>query len=171
MRISLIAAMTPARLIGNAGRLPWHKPEDLRHFRRLTTGHTVLMGRKTYESVGRPLPNRRNIVLTRHGLPGPPAGLHIAATLEQGLEFAAAADESELFIVGGAQIYALAFPLAHRMYLTFVHLPREPAGDTWFPQWDPADWVTVDSRTADDLEFVCLDRRPQPSGHNAGLTG
>ncbi len=158
MRISLIAAMTPNRLIGANGSLPWHKPEDLRHFRELTTGHTVLMGRKTYDSVGRPLPKRRNLVLTRKGWASPPAGIEPVATLDEAMKLADQAGETELFVVGGAEIYRLALPVAVTMYLTFVHLPQEPAGDTWFPEWKPEEWEKVETRTSADLEFVRLDR-------------
>lgn len=158
MRISLIAAMTPNRLIGVKGALPWHKPEDLRHFRELTTGHTVLMGRKTYDSVGRPLPKRRNLVLTRKGWATPPTGIDPVATLEEAMKLARQAGETELFVVGGAEIYRLALPFAVTMYLTFVHLPQEPAGDTWFPEWKPEEWKKVETRTSADLEFVRLDR-------------
>ena len=150
--------MTPARLIGAHGALPWHKPEDLRHFRELTTGHTVLMGRKTYDSVGRPLPNRRNLVLTRKGLAAPPAGIETVATLKEAIEMAVGAGESELFVVGGAEIYRLALPVSDTMYLTFVHLPQEPAGDTWFPEWKPEEWRIVETRHSSDLDFVRLDR-------------
>ncbi len=158
MRISLIAAMTTARLIGANGALPWHKPEDLRHFRELTTGHTVLMGRKTYESVGRPLPKRRNLVLTRKGWATPPAGIERVATLQEAIDLASRAGETELFVVGGAEIYGLALPVAVTMYLTFVHVSPEPAGDTWFPEWKPEEWKRVETRRLPDLEFVRMDR-------------
>ena len=128
MRISLIAAMTPNRLIGVKGALPWHKPEDLRHFRELTTGHTVLMGRKTYDSVGRPLPKRRNLVLTRKGWATPPAGIYPVATLEEAMKLARQAGETELFVVGGAEIYRLALPFAVTMSQRRFHqIP--PASD------------------------------------------
>ena len=158
MRISLIAAMTPDRLIGAKGQMPWHKPEDLRHFRELTTGHTVLMGRKTFDAIGRPLSKRRNLVLTRKGLATPPTGVEIVNTMEQATDLANQAGETELFVVGGAEIYALAMPLATTMYLTFIHLPSEPQGDTWFPQWNTDEWKMVENRMRPGLEFVRFDR-------------
>jgi dihydrofolate reductase len=134
--ISLIAAMGANRVIGRGGKLPWHLPDDLRHFKRVTTRHTVIMGRKTWDSVGTPLPNRRNMVVTRNA--GFDArGAEVFHTLDEALR--AAAGDGEVFIVGGGDIYRAALPVAHGMYLTRVH--AEFDGDAFFPEWDAGDWV------------------------------
>lgn len=154
--ISLIAAMTRARVIGADNRLPWRLPEDLRRFRRLTTGHAVVMGRKTFESIGRPLPERRNIVITRQP-EFRAAGIEIAASLEAASELAG---EGEVFVIGGAEIYRLALPRADRLYLTWIE--REFAGDAYFPLFDPAEFREIESEEHLDEEiphrFVMLQR-------------
>lgn len=126
-------------VIGRANRLPWHLPEDLAHFKRLTFGHPVVMGRRTYESIlaalGRPLPGRRSIVLTR--TPGrAPAGAHAVGSLERAIE--AAAGAAELFVIGGAEVYRLALARADRVYLTRIDARFD--GDATFPPLDPARW-------------------------------
>ena len=160
MRISIVVAMTPQGLIAAGGRLPWHMPEDLRHFRRLTTGHTVLMGRKTYDTLRRPLPHRRNMVLSRRGLPDA-TGVEVFADLQPAIVAAQAAGETELFIIGGAEIYALALPFTQRMVVTFVHI-QEPPPDretlTWFPPWNRQEWRQVEQLNHPPLEFVTLER-------------
>ncbi len=166
MRISIVVAMSPEGLIGAGGKLPWHMPADLRHFRRLTTGHTVMMGRKTYDSLRRPLPNRRNFVLTRRGLavPPPPA-IGIGNTVEYfnnlpgAIVAARQAGESELFVIGGAEIYALALPLVQRLYVTIVHVDEPRTGDTWFPQWNRAEWRPIERIEQAPLEFITFERR------------
>lgn len=133
--LSLIVAVADNGVIGNGNRLPWRLPEDMRWFRRQTTGKPVLMGRKTYESIGRPLPDRTNIVVTRD--PGFRAeGCIVAPDLESGL--AAAADADEVMVMGGADIYAQLLPRADRLYLTEVH--ANPEGDACFPPFDRSDW-------------------------------
>lgn len=148
MRIVLIAAMTPDRLIGSGGRLPWHNPADLKHFKRTTLGHAVIMGRKTFDSCGnRPLPGRRNIIISRGKSAGaqspPPAGdatsTDFVTSLEAALDLCRQRSESIAFVVGGAQIYALALPIADEMILTFIH-DEGLSGDTHFPPWNAADW-------------------------------
>jgi len=150
--------MSDARVIGRGGGLPWNIPEDLRHFKNVTLGHAVVMGRKTYDSVGKPLPKRRNIIVTRDASLRR-EGAEIAPTLEAALDLAYQTDE-EPRILGGSQIYALALPLATRMIVTFVH--RDVDGDTRFPPIAWSDWQEISRRKAEsepDVEFVEFTRR------------
>lgn len=135
--ISIIAAVAENGTIGNRNALLWHISEDMRRFRSITTGHPVVMGRKTFESLGRPLPNRANIVIT-HG-DTPFEGCTTVHSLEEAV--AMFRPEEEIFIIGGAQIYAQALPIADRMYLTVIHRAYE--GDTAFPDWDASQWVAT----------------------------
>lgn len=146
MRVCLIAAMGENRVIGKGGRLPWRLPADLRFFRQTTWGRPVIMGRVTWDSVGRPLPGRRNIVVSRRR-DFAPKGAEVAASLEAALLLVA--DEPEVFVVGGAQLYATALPRADRIYLTVIHQNFE--GDTWFPKFEGPSWrlVSRDDREAD----------------------
>ena len=133
--LALVAAMARNRVIGNAGQLPWHEPADLAHFKRITSGHAVIMGRKTWEALGRPLPKRRNLVVTRQsGFSA--SGIEVYATLEAAIT-AARTTDPEPHIIGGGEIYALALPLATRVELT--EIDAEPAGDAWFPAL-PGTW-------------------------------
>lgn len=127
--ISIIVAVAENGVIGDDNRLLWHISEDLRHFKALTTGHPVVMGRKTFESLGRPLPNRTNVVVTRQELEIP--GCTVVHSLEEAVALFPA--DEEVFVIGGAQIYAQALPLARRFYLTRVF--HAYAGDTHFPEW------------------------------------
>jgi len=139
MKISVIAAMSQNRIIGRDGALPWHLPTDLARFKSITTGHTVIMGRKTFESVGQPLPNRRTIVITRNN-DYQCAGVLIAHSLDEALNHAAR--EDEIFILGGEAVYRIALPRADRLYLTIIHATIE--GDTHFPPFDPDQWELVE---------------------------
>ena len=131
MLISLIVAMAANRCIGRDGKLPWHLLDDLQRFRQLTMGHSLLMGRKTFESIGRPLPGRTSYVLSRTpGFAAP--GCHTVNELHTAIEAAESAGETELFICGGEEIYRLALPLCERIYLT--ELAREVTGDRFFPE-------------------------------------
>jgi len=132
-KIALVAAMDKNRAIGRAGALPWHLPDDLKRFRALTLGKTVLMGRKTYQSIGRPLPKRRNAVLTREATFAA-EGLEVVHTLEDALKLA-----DELMVIGGGEVYALFLPLATHLHLTLVDTAI-PDADTFFPEWNPAQW-------------------------------
>ncbi len=147
MKISVIAAMSENRIIGRDGALPWHLPADLARFKSITTGHTVIMGRKTFESVGQPLPNRRTIVITRNN-DYQRAGVFIAHSLDEALDHAAR--EDEIFILGGEAVYRIALPRADRLYLTIVHATME--GDTHFPTFNFDDWKLVEDERheADD---------------------
>ncbi len=130
-RVSVVAALAKNRVIGIENRLPWRLPEDLAHFRTLTLGHPVLMGRKTFESLGRPLPGRTNVVVTRNR--GYRAeGCLVAESIAAAL--ALCGDSAEIFFIGGAELYAQAIPLADRLYLTEVDV--DARGDAWFPDYD-----------------------------------
>ena len=159
LRLNLIAALGQNGVIGVDNRLPWRLSEDLKHFKALTLGHPVLMGRKTFESLGRPLPGRRNIVITRN----PECrleGAEIAHSLEQALALCEGADE--VFFIGGADLYRQALPLVQRLYLTEVD--ASPPGDAFFPSFDRARWreSARDTRRDDasglEYAFVIYDR-------------
>ncbi|MDR2239223.1 MAG: dihydrofolate reductase [Zoogloeaceae bacterium] len=157
-RLSLIAAVAANGVIGSENALPWRLPEDLKHFKTLTTGHPVVMGRKTFESIGRPLPARRNIIVTRNTAYAA-QGCETAASLPAAL--AACPDAGEVFVIGGAQIYAEALPLAARLYLTEIQ--KEFAGDARFPALDRRLWreTSRDRRRSGDgldFDFVIYDR-------------
>ena len=132
--ITLIAAMGKNRAIGMKGRMPWHIPAELQHFKKATMGKTIVMGRKTWQAIGRPLPGRQNIVVSRN--PDFQAkGVDVATSLE---DAAAKSESDEVMIIGGGQLYTLALPLAKRMVLTLIDI--EPEADTWFPKWDEQGW-------------------------------
>jgi len=135
--ISIIAAMDRKRGIGVDNKLPWRLSADLKRFRELTMGHHLIVGRKTFESIGRPLPGRRMIVVTRD-LNYKAAGCDVAHSVEDAINLARERDESEVFICGGAEIYAQIIGVADRMYLTFVD--AEVAADTFFPEFDEREW-------------------------------
>ncbi|HEX5760745.1 MAG TPA: dihydrofolate reductase [Thermoanaerobaculia bacterium] len=141
MEVTLIAAVAANRVIGRGGGVPWHLPPDLRRFKRRTMGHWMLMGRRTWESIGRkPLPGRPTIVVTRDPrYTAEPA--QVAGTVEEGLGIAEAAGEAELFVAGGAAIYRATLDRADRLDLT--RLEREFDGDTYFPELDWARWRLV----------------------------
>ena len=134
--VSLVAAVAANRVIGRGGGLPWRLPDDLKHFKRLTLDHTVIMGRKTFEEIQRPLANRRNVVISRRRA-WRPHGVTVVPSLEEAL--ALGANEDEVFVIGGGEIYQLALPLADRLYLTVVG--AEVEGDTLFPSLGEAAWV------------------------------
>lgn len=159
-RISLVVAMDQNRLIGKQGQLPWRLPDDLKHFKALTLGKIVLMGRKTWDSLGRPLPQRENWVLTRD--PEFRAeGARAFHTLDQALF---AAKPAELMVIGGGELYRQILPLAQRLYLTEVQARLE-GGDAWFPPLDRSVWRETEAEThpADErhvypFRFVTLER-------------
>ncbi|MCC7462169.1 MAG: dihydrofolate reductase [Gammaproteobacteria bacterium] len=163
-RITLVAAVADNGVIGARGALPWHLPDDLRHFKALTFGHPVLMGRRTFAAIGRPLPGRRNLVLTR-GAGALPAGVEAVGSLAAAL--ARCAGEREVFVIGGGEVYRQALPLAARLELTRVHAC--PEGDAWFVLPDAAAWREVrrcehcaDDRHAHAMTFQTLDRVAAP---------
>ena len=185
--------MTPGRVIGRAGAIPWREPEDLRHFKRATMGHAVVMGRKTHESIGRPLPGRRNVVITRNtayhvGGSGDGAGVHtggqaasgtrgagsggdspgsgaemgiavqptrvdVVHSLDAALGLCRERAEEKAFVIGGAEIYALALPVADELIVT--HIDRDDiAGDAYFPAFRAEDWVAEPVSRDGDLRIV-----------------
>jgi dihydrofolate reductase len=158
--LAMIAAVAKNGAIGQGGQLPWHLPEDMKHFRALTTGHAVIMGRKTFESIGRPLPKRRNIVITRQ------RDLRIASCdVTNDLLAAIALAESEdacPFIIGGAAIYREAMHLATHLFITEVD--RDIEGDVYFPAM-PAEFEVVERRAGEtpELTFVTYERRADQS--------
>jgi dihydrofolate reductase len=140
MRTSLIVAMANNGVIGVNGDLPWRLSADLRRFKQLTMGHSIIMGRKTYESIGRLLPGRTTIVVTRQKTYSVMPGALLAHSVPDAVELARGS--SEAFIIGGAEIYRVALPLVDRMYVTAV--AAEVAGDTYFPDWDPTEWRQIE---------------------------
>ena len=165
MIISLIAAVSDNGVIGLDGKIPWRLPADLKLFKQLTMDHTLILGRKTYQSIGRPLPGRKMVVLSRQtGFIAP--GCLIVPSLEQALDTARANGETEAFIGGGAVVYAQALPLADRIYLSRVH--AVVAGDTFFPAFDETYWQVTRSQPYPkqpgqeyDFTFEVLDRISQ----------
>ena len=142
MIVSLIAAMGKNRVIGANGTIPWRLPNELQLFKRVTMGHHIIMGRKTWESIGRLLPGRTTVIVTRqHGYAAP--GASIVNSLEAALT--ACSDDNEIFVIGGGELYQLALPLAHRIYLTTVD--TAPDGDTRMPDFDMRQWALASSET------------------------
>jgi dihydrofolate reductase len=159
MTVSIVVAISENNAIGKDNKLLWHLPKDLKHFKEITTGGTVIMGRKTYDSVGRPLPNRRNIIITRQQIEIP--GCEVVNSVEAALDLCR--DEAEVFIVGGAEIYRLAMPLTDKIFLTIVHENFE--ADTYFPEIKPAIWKETDRQDHEPDEknplpysFITLER-------------
>lgn len=143
MIISIIAAMDENRGIGLSNQIPWHLPADLARFKRLTMGHHILVGRKTFQSIGSPLPGRQMIVLTRNQDFEAPDCLK-AASLAEGMSLAEEAGESELFVIGGSKVYLEALSVADHLYLTTVHTRTE--ADTFFPDFEESAWSEVCSQ-------------------------
>lgn len=154
--LALIVAMAHNGVIGKSGALPWHIPEDLKHFRRVTTGHAIIMGRTTHVSIGKPLPNRRNIVVSRSASFAA-EGCEVAHTLDEAIALARQTDP-EPVIIGGAAVYEEALPFVTRMYLTEVQ--RDVDGDVRFPDFDRSAWREVERRPGESAEvaFVLLER-------------
>lgn len=149
--ISIIVAVAENQVIGCANRLIWHISEDLKRFKRLTSGHAVVMGRKTFESLGRPLPNRLNIVVTRSSTDYQvPQGVVVVNSIDQAIEVAGS--DPEIFIIGGGEIYAQTIDRADRLYLTRVF--QSPQGDTFFPEIDPQKWSCLSKESFDSYEFI-----------------
>lgn len=158
MDIVIIAAISRNNIIGRDGTIPWNYRADMRHFQRTTHGHPVIMGRKTFDSLPRrPLPGRPNIVLSRNPAYPVPAGVTLCRNLREAIAHCRSLDARKAFVLGGAQIYRLALPLADELLLT--HIPDEVEGDTPFPAWAPETWEIVDSREEDGLHFVTYRRR------------
>jgi len=166
-RIAFVVAVAENGVIGRKGQLPWRLPSDLQRFRRLTLGKPVIMGRKTYVSIGKPLDQRDNIVLTGQTGFAPP-GVHVVATLEEALALgrtlAAGRGIDEIIVIGGADVFRAALPHASRIYLTLVH--ATPAGDVRLPPFDPKVWeetarepMQQAARDEFAADFIVLDRK------------
>ncbi len=143
MPLSIIVAVSENNVIGKTGEIPWYLPADLKHFAKTTQGHSVIMGRKTYDSIlqklGKPLPKRKNIIITRQkdlSLPD----CTVVATLEEAVQ---ASSDGEIFVIGGAEIYKLAFPFTNKLYLTRVH--TKVNGDVFFPEFKKDEWKEMSS--------------------------
>jgi dihydrofolate reductase len=165
MKLSVLAALSENRVIGHAGELPWRLPDELAYVKRITMGHTLVMGRRTYESIGRPLPGRTSIVISGNPKYAPHPDVVVVQSLDAALASARECGESEVFVFGGEAVYALALPRAERLYLTRVH--AEVEGDAFFPEIDEAAWTLreqehhpADERHAFAFTFQVLDRRP-----------
>ena len=161
MIISIIAAMANQRVIGINNSLPWHLPADMKWFRNCTMGKPIIMGRATFESIGKPLPGRKNIIVTRNQAYHVD-GASVVHSLAQAIEVVR--DEEEAMVIGGANIYSQAFDFADRLYLTEIHSDFE--GDSWFPEFDSEAWLTLsredhqaDDQNHYDYSFLSLQRK------------
>ncbi|RMH22365.1 MAG: dihydrofolate reductase [Gammaproteobacteria bacterium] len=161
--LAIIVAMGRNRVIGNKGKLPWHLPRDMQWFRKNTWGKPVIMGRRTCESLPRPLKERRNIVVSRQA-EFSPEGFEVVPNMEQAIRLAESSQPEEIMIIGGETLYRAMLPQCHRIYLTEVM--DDPEGDTWFPQMNPSEWDVVSTAVcaADEanphaLCFRVLERR------------
>ncbi|MCJ8209972.1 dihydrofolate reductase [Mucilaginibacter sp. RS28] len=157
--ITIVVAIAENNAIGKNNQLLWHLPKDLKHFKDITSGGTVIMGRKTFDSVGKPLPKRRNIIITRQDITI--EGCEVVKSLDDALALCAA--EPEVFIVGGAEIYKLSLPKVNRIYLTVVHHSFD--ADTFFPELNPEEWKTIeredfgtDEKHLYPYSFITLER-------------
>ena len=160
MRLSIVVAMDDNRLIGKDNKLPWHLPADLAYFKKITIGKSILMGRKTYDSIGRPLPNRRNIVITRNTNIVIP-GCEVVSNIEQALSITK--DEPEVMVIGGASLCEQLLPDVSRLYITKIEGSFD--GDVYFPNYDKSEWheVSCETHQADSLNiyehhFIVLER-------------
>ena len=161
MRLSIVVAMDSNRLIGKDNGLPWHLPADLAFFKKLTTGNTILMGRKTFDSIGRPLPNLRNLVITRNA-DIEITDCEVVNSIEKALSLVQS--ETEMMVIGGAKLYQQILPIADRLYITQVE--GEFDGDTYFPHYDEDDWLEVsceshqpDEKNKHAYHFILLKRK------------
>lgn len=177
IRVVLVAAIARNGVIGAGGDLVWRISDDLKWFKKKTLGKPIVMGRKTFESIGKPLPGRDNIVISRRA-DFAPAGVIVARTVEEALqlgrEWARASDADEVCVIGGGEIYAQTLPIADRVYLTRVD--AEPEGDVYFPDLDLQDWdvsressAQKNERNEYDCEFFILDRKPSTAIQSIGM--
>ena len=158
-RVSLIVAMAKNRVIGANNTLPWHLPADLKHFKSLTMGHHIVMGRKTYESIGKPLPGRTSVVVTRNADYAPP-GVVAANSLRAALSVCGG--DTEIFVIGGAEIFSQALEFAGSLYIT--EIKRDVAGDVSFPEFDKTEWQEISreihhQQTPEPLEYHFVEYR------------
>lgn len=147
MKLSIIAAMGANRVIGSGNKLPWHMPADLKHFKAVTMGKPVIMGRKTWESIGRPLPGRRNVVVTR-SRSYKAEGTEVVHSLDEAVDLVRPSEEA--FVIGGAELFAQALPRADRLYLTMIDHPFQ--GTVYFPPIDPTGWCEISRKECDSDE-------------------
>jgi len=153
MTITVLAAVGANLVIGRGGEMPWHLPEDLAHFKATTMGHTMVMGRKTYDSIGRALPGRRTVVITRQQDWHAP-GVEVAHSLAEAL---ALTGPTEVFIIGGSEVYRQAMPFADQMMLTEIE--QSPEGDAYFPTFEPDDWQETAREHHEGFAFVTYQRK------------
>ena len=153
--LAMIAAVAKNKVIGNKGQLPWHVSEDLKFFKTTTTGHAIIMGKKTYDSTGKPLPNRRNIVVSRSAVSI--EGAEVCGSIDEAIARARETDP-EPFIIGGAEIYRAAMPFATRLIIT--EIDQTPEGDAFFPTIDAAEWKESERRAGETpgVTFVTYER-------------
>lgn len=161
MSCSIIVALSENNVIGSGNQLPWRLSADLKRVKALTMGHHLIMGRKTYESIGRPLPGRTNVIITRNGSFAP-QGCVVVNSLQAALDMAK--DDTEVFVFGGGEIFREALPLVDKIYMTVVHCTLD--GDTHFPPLDPTEWTELerqefmaDEKNQYDYSFVTLQRK------------
>jgi dihydrofolate reductase len=157
MKIVLIAAVAEDGTIGHEGRIPWHISDDLKRFKRLTMGHAIIMGRKTYESIGKPLPGRTNIVLTRNPQFRAPDGFRAFGDLDAALDFCRQQQAQTAFVIGGAELYRQSIGRADVLLLTHVH--KRISGDAKFPEFDRTQWQEVSRHDTDEYSFIEYTRR------------
>jgi dihydrofolate reductase len=163
MIISLIAAVSENNVIGNNGKIPWHLPADFAYFKKTTWGHHVVMGQTTFESIGKPLPGRTNIILSFDKDYKAP-GCKVVDSLDKSFQIAASSGEEELFVIGGASVYAQTIEMADKLYITKVH--HKFSGDTHFPTIDPKKWKKVsetknkkDDKNKYDFSFLIYEKK------------
>jgi len=161
MNLSIIVAKATNNVIGNNNTLIWHLPSDLKYFKKLTTGNTIIMGRKTFDSIGKPLPNRRNVIITRNSNLKI-EGCEVVNSLEEAIQLSSS--DENVFIVGGADIYRQSMTMAQTLYVTEVH--AEFNGDSYFPEIEPSKWIEIkredhnaDEKNSLDYSFVTYNKR------------
>lgn len=154
--ISIIAAMTRKRVIGKSNRLPWRIKEEMDNFRKLTIGNVVVMGRKTFESIGKPLADRKNIIISRTGIDA--EGIDVCPTIDEGLKKAEKYGK-EIFIIGGASIYEQTISIADKMYISYIK--REYEGDAYFPEFNQKEWDIERKEDYNEFELVVYRRKPK----------
>jgi dihydrofolate reductase len=168
MELTLIAAVAENGVIGRDGEMPWYFPDDLKRFKQRTLGHTVIVGRVTYESIvdriGGPLPGRTNVVLTRHPerVDTSDPAVRVATTTDEAIQLAREAGAEQAFVAGGASLYEQFLPIADRLVLTEIHGSFE--GDTRFPDWERENWHATERETREELSFVTYERHGDAAG-------
>ena len=154
MAINIIVAMARNRVIGKNNQLPWHISDELKNFKKFTTGNTIVMGRKTFESIGRPLPNRNNIVISTSL--SPQTGIDVCKSVEEGI-MRAKSYGKDIFIIGGAQVYEQTISLADKMFISYVK--KEVEGDVFFPEFDESEWSIESKQDFPEFELVVYVRK------------